>query len=238
MSLKRIQSKLSFTSSISKQSRTESYNDIDSISNADSATSNSVIADANVEETTSVAPAPAAPPISLTLQELKLVTQKMALDSLSQLRAGYSTRSSSQVQPATTNSQGCCLVQKVANRDENGYIQIPPVGFPALHRTGKKTKPQNAHRLVVLAYKSAEDISNLLEKLWHASHLCHEPTCIEPAHICVEPKDKNEDRKDCKNRLDIVTWIMGVKYVLKAKACPHSPPCIAAVEEREAVATM
>ena len=69
----------------------------------------------------------------------------------------------------------------------------------------------------------------------HASHLCHQPTCINHEHIHVEDKEDNEKRKDCAGRIMIRTWIGGVQYVFIPKECSCSPPCITMIEDREAV---
>lgn len=218
---KRKQTTLSFTAN--KKTRTD----------ADGTTSEET-SNVSINVTESTPAQSPVPPVSDTLKELRLVTKKMARDTLQQLVNGYTVRNSTAIQPATTNSKGCVLVQKVANRDENGYIQIPPVGFLDIHRTGKKTRMQNAHRLVIIAYKSEEEIRRLLWDLEQASHICHEPRCIKEEHLCVEPKNQNEDRKGCKGRVEVWAIINGVKYVFKAKACPHNPPCLADVEERVA----
>lgn len=221
-----VQSKLSFMTSVKRPRTDDDYEPETTITQSVEATTEVTTADA-----TPLAPAKED---SATLKELRHVTKAMARDTLRQLEIGYSPRSSGQVAAAIRNEISCILVQKVANRSENGYIQIPPVGFLSVHREGKKTLPQNAHRLVVIAFESEEDIEHLLNHGWHASHLCHEPTCINPVHICVEPKDKNEDRKCCKGRITIRCRIGGVWYVLKAKPCPHEPKCIEKAEERVA----
>jgi Zinc-binding loop region of homing endonuclease len=69
----------------------------------------------------------------------------------------------------------------------------------------------------------------------HASHLCHQPTCINPLHINVEEKTVNESRKDC-GRLGLIieTEINGAIYRLEPQhkcSCP-GPKCIFRVERR------
>lgn len=115
-------------------------------------------------------------------------------------------------------------------------MQIPPVGFLVSQRTGPKTLPQSGHRLAVVAHKTDAEVTLLLsDDSQHASHLCHEPLCIEPVHIHVESKNDNEDRKMCKGRLVVRTTINGVEYVLQPRACPHTPACIPDAEERVAM---
>lgn len=41
----------------------------------------------------------------------------------------------------------------------------------------------------------------------HASHLCHQATCVNPAHVVVEHKEKNEAHKGCKARGPIIRTV-------------------------------
>jgi hypothetical protein len=38
----------------------------------------------------------------------------------------------------------------------------------------------------------------------HASHLCHNPKCLNPEHLIWEPRHKNEKRNRCQNLLSCV----------------------------------
>lgn len=70
-----------------------------------------------------------------------------------------------------------------------------------------------------------------------ASHLCHHPTCINPEHVVVEPKEANEGRKTCKRvGLVVETVIDGKVYRLEPEhqcTCP-GVKCIFMLERREA----
>ena len=69
-----------------------------------------------------------------------------------------------------------------------------------------------------------------------ASHICHVPICINPEHLCVEPKKKNEGRKECKGRVTVRTRIEGKEYILEpTQKCICDPPCLLRVEDRVAV---
>jgi hypothetical protein len=70
----------------------------------------------------------------------------------------------------------------------------------------------------------------------HASHLCHQPTCINPDHIVVETKEKNEGRKACKKAGSIIiTEWKGEELVLPPNNdCRCEPPCIYMIERRVA----
>jgi hypothetical protein len=154
----------------------------------------------------------------------------MARDTIAQLTAGYRARSGSVVGPALTNAKRCVLAQKVPNRQENGYVQIPPVGLRDC--VGAKALPQNAHRLVIIAEKSAAEVQRLLFDSHHASHLCHNPLCILADHLVVESKTDNEERKACKHRVLVWFTLAGVRYELPPAPCPHEPKCLPDIEER------
>ncbi|KAF4625086.1 hypothetical protein G7Y89_g13083 [Cudoniella acicularis] len=154
-------------------------------------------------------------PDSATLRELKLVTKEVAQDTLKRLRDGYTDKSGSSYPAAVITPSGCILCQKKPNRAENGYIQIAPIstGTRAGTKNGitaQKPLPQNAHWLAVVAYKSEEEIEGMLAGA-QASHLCHNPLCINPDHITVEEKAKNEARKGCAGRVAVRTVIAGQK---------------------------
>lgn len=167
------------------------------------------------------------------LTELRRVTPQMAAVTTVRLQAGYRSRSGQVIPPARTNSKGCVLAQKVPQRSEGGYVQIPPEGLQ--HTVGDKALPQGAHRLAVIAYKPADQVQRLLyETGTHASHLCHEPLCMNPEHIVVEDKAHNEARKVCRGRLMVRTSISGVVYELAPAACPHEPQCLVDIEDRVA----
>lgn len=100
-----------------------------------------------------------------------------------------------------------------------------------------KPAPQNAHRLVVVGWKGEEDRRRMLEDGWHASHLCHNPTCANPDHIVVEAKARNEGRKRCKALGPVVlVTIEGREYRLPPNGTCECPgeKCIFMVERRTA----
>lgn len=49
-------------------------------------------------------------------------------------------------------------------------------------------KPQGGHRLGVIAHHNDESLRQLLDQGYHASDRCYDPKCVNPEHICVEPK--------------------------------------------------
>ncbi|RDL36954.1 uncharacterized protein BP5553_04387 [Venustampulla echinocandica] len=145
--------------------------------------------------------------ISKTASEAKDITREMAITSLQKLVSGYTPPLQGVLGyqptargwgPALGNSCGCQLAQKSPNHP-HGYIQIT-VDRPKRARSANGTTvedwaQQSAHRLVVLAYKSQNEIDLLLDNSYHASHLCGNPNCISPSHICVESRSTNEPGK-------------------------------------------
>lgn len=72
----------------------------------------------------------------------------------------------------------------------------------------------------------------------HASHLCHQPTCINPEHIVVEPKAANENRKGCRALGPVIkTEWKGTELTLAPRGiCNCSgAKCIFMIERREAI---
>lgn len=169
---------------------------------------------------------------STTKQELLEVSPEVARATISRLVEGYKDKSGSNYPKASINLSGCLLAQKPPNRAENGYVQIAPLSTGNRGTKGIRTakpKPQNAHRLVVIGWKSAQDRRLLLEQGFHASHLCHEPTCIKPEHIVVESRKDNESRKACK--LSYLSGFQSEGGVSRecwrsSHECPHEPMCI------------
>ncbi|KAJ5096469.1 hypothetical protein NUU61_005825 [Penicillium alfredii] len=106
---------------------------------------------------------------------------------------------------------------------------IPPRRTPA---------PQNAHRPVVLAEKTDEEIARLLAGE-QASHLCHQPTCVNPDHIVVEPKMANEARKGCRSLGPTIKTVWNGKVLsLPPRGVCNRPGqrCVFMIEWRHAVA--
>jgi hypothetical protein len=54
----------------------------------------------------------------------------------------------------------------------------------------------------------------------HCSHLCHEPSCMCPEHICAESAQKNNERKGC------LVWVDCPHCTRKLVLCKHVPSCI------------
>lgn len=58
--------------------------------------------------------------------------------------------------------------------------------FPRLHK-------QSLHRLSVRAWHPEDNIHAMLESKSEASHLCHNPACVNPNHIVVKTKKKRTE---------------------------------------------
>lgn len=162
-----------------------------------------------------------------------MVSKERWAAAVERLRLGYVDKSGNGYGPAILTAQGCVLAQKQPNRALHGYVQIAPV---VMSRVQAKAPAQLAHRIVCYLHKPAGDVDRLLHHGYHASHLCHQPTCINPDHLVVESKALNELRKECRPKMHVRCFIDGRAFVLPDTACPHVPHCIIAEVERVTVA--
>ncbi|KAH8688024.1 hypothetical protein GQ44DRAFT_833247 [Phaeosphaeriaceae sp. PMI808] len=106
------------------------------------------------------------PPLSPSLAALAALSRALATTTLDRLIQGYQNKSGSGYGPATSNAAGCLLCQKGTNRADNAYVQIAPISSASRGAAGEKRAkplPQNAHRLVVIAHHSEEDVSAFWE---------------------------------------------------------------------------
>ena len=139
--------------------------------------------------------------------DLEGVSKDSALATVKRLVDGHKDKSGAGYGPAIRDSRGCLVAQKKPNRAENGYIQIKPISSNTRGKAGSTAKASRtgngpgAHRLVVLAHGTAEDVRRLREEEAHASHRCHNSKCVEHRHIRVETKEQNEARKECAKKL-------------------------------------
>ncbi|KAK9357090.1 zinc-binding loop region of homing endonuclease-domain-containing protein [Lipomyces starkeyi] len=176
---------------------------------------------------------------SLVNHPYKQIARQRWITSIERLRHGYTDKSGASYPPALITPNGCHLTQKKSNRQINGYIQIQPAVLSttrAKRNEPKKIKdsPQLAHRIICYLTKCDNDVYNLLYKGYHASHLCHQPICINPDHLVIESKEANESRKICSAKVHVQASINGIGYLLAAEECRHSPPCIIRLESRTA----
>ncbi|BGP20331.1 hypothetical protein JCM10213v2_008477 [Rhodosporidiobolus nylandii] len=90
----------------------------------------------------------------------------------------------------------------------------------------KREKPEDrtfkvklAH-LAVLSTASDADLrqfcspANVYGTLWHASHLCDDRRCFNPAHVRIESRGQNAGRTEC------------FESGGRGRECPHVPRCI------------
>lgn len=185
-----------------------------------------------LKEKGSVVAAPSKAP-STSLQELRLVPSSLAAKTIQRLIDGYRDKSGSSYPSAISNLRGCLLAQKKPNRAENGYIQIAPISTSPRGLAGSSSKgpiAQIASRLVIIAEGSGAERKLLLSgDEMQASHLCHDPACINKNHIVVESKIDNERRKICRKKLFVCCvereglWEILLESVY---TCPHEPACL------------
>ena len=118
------------------------------------------------------------------MKEFLGLTRGDAVKMVNRLIVGYTDDRSKSGYPAAVRDsvRGCLVGQKAPNRAQNGYIQLTPIseGTRGLGGSKKvKAKPQSAARVVVLAFKSDADAALIKLPGYEASHLCHNPLCIE-----------------------------------------------------------
>ncbi|KAK9429742.1 hypothetical protein V1505DRAFT_147484 [Lipomyces doorenjongii] len=172
---------------------------------------------------------------------LKKIAKQRWIAAIELLIQGYKSRNGNGfVPPAVIAPNGCHLPQR--RPIEGGYILIQPVAL--FNRKVKNNEPnqeikkdgvQKAHRVVCYLTKSEDDVHNLLYRGYHASHLCHQPGCINPDHLVVETQAANESRKMCSTKANVKISVNGRDYLLKAEGCPHSPLCVIKLETRAAI---
>lgn len=101
------------------------------------------------------------------------------------------------------NEYGCWISSLIPTKN-NGYVQVSFQG----------TKPICLHAL------SAYDrFGKLPGKGQDVSHLCHNPCCFNPSHLCYESRQLNNQRKGC---IVCIKDEQGLTRLL----CTHEPPCI------------
>lgn len=126
-----------------------------------------------------------------------------------------------------SEKSGLCLSSRLKPSKRGGYIQVSFKG------ANKVMTLQEVLLLVAgkdIEVARAEGQAMVPPVVFHASHLCDNPACLIPEHICIEPADVNNSRKGC------VVWFQCKghdgcnKWFL---VCPHDPPCIAPIPGTE-----
>lgn len=65
--------------------------------------------------------------------------------------------------------------------------------FPAISGTSTASQVVYVHRLAYMVSHRVAELPPHLE----VSHLCHNPRCVEPEHLCLESHEKNSERISC-----------------------------------------
>lgn len=177
---------------------------------------------------------PSTKKLSRSKMELATMTPAQAGETLDRLRYGYTDKSGSRYPAAVRLPSGCLIAQKAKNRpDDSGYVIMALVskGTRGLAGSAKSTPPQHVSgRLVIIESGTPEDRENIRKEGWEASHLCHNPACIEETHIVAEKKADNDARKDCNRKFFEAYVTVGgqrISVLKSAYECPHEArPCI------------
>lgn len=111
-------------------------------------------------------------------------------------------KDSSQVMP-----NGCQLWLKGPDPQKCAYGK-KRTKFPDVPGSSGVSEVVYVHRLAYMVSNKVVQLPQGLE----VSHLCHNPRCVEPRHLCLESHEANSERITC----------------LKQGICTklHNPPCI------------
>lgn len=101
--------------------------------------------------------------------------------------------------------KGFCRCTKLAPTKEGGYVQLSWGG---------------ANKFCVLEELLLWASGVTKVEGFQCSHLCCEPLCLCPEHVCLESSKKNNDRKNCAVFFDCY------HCPLKTFICKHDPSCI------------
>jgi len=127
--------------------------------------------------------------------------------------------------PATTNSLSCVLAAKTPNKSPK---KRPATEETIAHgwvrcKVGGQKPEYYAHHLALIVAGRKEELLKKEQRRSSVSHLCHQRTCFNAAHLVVESSEKNRDRNKC----------IGWTYITcpcpcnhKFNACKHTPQCI------------
>lgn len=180
---------------------------------------------------------PQAARAKVSSSDLSLWSHEASVETFARLINGFRATSGASYGPAVRQQPGGCLLAQKAPSGK--YIQCRKASKRKRGPAGSTVKADEegngvgAQRLAVWVDESrTEDHRRLVHKGepdYEASHLCHQPTCIESTHIVVEPKKANEARKACAHNLIRLYIIVpeGIQVVAESEwSCPHSPPCL------------
>ncbi|KAJ8100660.1 hypothetical protein POJ06DRAFT_253352, partial [Lipomyces tetrasporus] len=172
---------------------------------------------------------------------LTRIDKQRWIKSFERLRDGYSSRHHGQsLPPAVITAIGWQLAQKKGGHERDTFqsdllLFLPVIPGRTSPRKLIRDGFQWAHRVVCYLTKSEVDVYNLLCRGYEASHLCHQPACINPDHLAVETMAANKSRKICSGKVNVKMSVNGRDYLLKTEEYPHSPPCVIRLESRAAI---
>jgi len=110
-------------------------------------------------------------------------------------------------------------VSGVRSRGREGMKYRAPPGFEGMKIL--------VHQLSAFAFKDARPVAGE-----DVSHLCHNPACANPEHLCIESHAINMDRKACPGSWVTVTVpcahpdVCTEMHVAVVDMCKHAPKCL------------
>jgi hypothetical protein len=145
-----------------------------------------------------------------SIKKVNNISMQLAKKALKRLQDGYSSGGKF-IPKATTNADKQCLLHNKAFKER----------YPKMKIEG----PQEyyIHHLVIRAK------GEVLNEQLQVSHLCHEKTCINPAHIIQESGHLNRSRQPCSGA-SLLKVVCSCGCVTIANPCRHEPKCILSSE--------
>ncbi len=114
-----------------------------------------------------------------------------------------------------------CWIWKSYKKQGKGGLhdnRQPPysdeLGYPVI------TRGKGRAKLKVIQLATYSKYNRVVQIGENASHLCHTPMCINPAHLVIESADQNKARNCCP------CWSYQQGTNIKQLICSHQPPCL------------
>lgn len=109
-----------------------------------------------------------------------------------------------------------CWMSNLAPGHPNGYVKVNLRNSPVPGNPDEKIGVSPwLHQLAIIASGRGPTLRLTTGAEFHVSHLCHNGSCFNPAHVVVEESELNEKRKGCQGL-----------YVMKLPDGTVIDPCV------------
>jgi len=120
--------------------------------------------------------------------------------------------------PLTPAEHRACWLSISAATKPNGHTQGNSKRTDTLTIRSMK-KGMVVNRTAAMLNVDARAMDAVYMTSLDASHLCHNPLCINPRHIVLEPSIENQHRKGCQGLLEMADGAFN-------RGCGHKPYCL------------